>query len=167
MKTKSILLFCTVLTVFTLAGCTINDSASPGGRIPLSDPSEGVVKADDGAVAAELIATPVEITEEGRVQVRVVNRGTRAVSFGRPVTVEKWNGEAWLETEESCNSMWTMDLLYVESGDTGVEQPWPFLPDQRPDAGWYRMTKQVSAEAPGPDQDHVSLTIRTRVEVRE
>lgn len=168
MKTKSTYVFSYFLIALTLTACNLNNASTPEVTdLPPADPSEGLVQAEDGVVTAELVANPAGIAPDGRVKVRVVNRGTRALSYGRPITVEKWNGEAWVETEESRNAMWTMELLHVEPEKIGVEQAWPFLPDQRPESGWYRMTKHVSAESPDPDQDPVMLTIRTRVEVRE
>ncbi|MCC5805929.1 MAG: hypothetical protein JJU00_06325 [Opitutales bacterium] len=171
MMTKVLNLFAIVAIALNLAGCGGNDPASTESAAndapPPADQSEGVVRADTGRIAAELIATPGKIQPDGRVRINVVNHGARALEFGRSFTVEKWDGESWVETRESLNAMWTMDLLFVEPGTTGEEQTWPFLPGQRPDPGWYRISQRVSADPPDPDGNPISLTIRTRVEVRE
>lgn len=164
-------LLASALFALSLVGCGSNEASIPEPMPtvtpPLADDSEGRVEAEDGKVAAELIATPILIPPDGRVQVSVVNRGDKALNFGRPITVERWDGAAWVETEESRNAAWTMELFDLEPGTTGEEQTWPFHPDQRPEPGWHRISKHVSAEPPGPGQDSISLTIRTRVEVRE
>jgi hypothetical protein len=171
MYSKSFHWIAAVVIALTLAGCGNTDPIPSGSTSfpapPPADPAEGLVQSDDESVAAELIATPAVISPDERTQVRVLNRGSEPLGFGRPFTIEKWDGEAWVETEDSLNSMWTMDMLYVEPGAAGVEQAWPFLPDHRPEAGWYRFTKHVSAEPSTPGQNPVSLTLRSRVEVRK
>lgn len=136
--------------------------ASTGsGAAPPPAEDEGLVTVEGGRVAAELIATPAAIRAGDRLVLRVVNRGELGISFGRPLTVERWEGSAWVETPESRDAAWTMELLYVAPGGIGVEQPWPFLPDHQPDPGWYRFTKVVRPGVPNADQ----LTLRARVEV--
>jgi hypothetical protein len=132
---------------------------------PPPDASEGVVDADNGPIAAELIAEPEEIDASGRVALRVANRGERTLNYGRPIRVERWDGNTWRETEESLNAAWTMELLIVQPGETGVPQPWPFLPDQEAGPGWYRFTKELYAETSSGDATR--LLIRTRVRVTE
>ena len=132
---------------------------------PPPDASEGVVEADDEPIAAELRAEPEEIAPSGRIEVRVVNHGERTLNFGRPVRVERWDGEAWRETEESLNAAWTMELLILAPGETGVAQPWPFLAVQNAEPGWYRFTKEVYAETSSGNATR--MVIRARVEVAD
>ena len=131
---------------------------------PPADGSEGIVEAAQGRASGELVAEPDEIAPDGRVVLRVVNHGERMLSYGRPITVERWQKEQWEETEESRNTAWTMELLLLAPGKAGVEQTWPFLADQRPEPGWYRFTKVLQSE--GGD-DVVRLTVRTRILVTE
>lgn len=136
-----------------------NDSAPPD-----PDTSEGVVEADDGPIAAELTAEPKEIDPSGTVAIRVANRGERPINYGRPIRVERWDGETWRETEESLNAAWTMELLIVQPGEMGVAQPWPFLRDHEAETGWYRFTKELYAETSSGDATR--LVVRARVQVK-
>jgi hypothetical protein len=125
---------------------------------------EGVVEVDGGRVAAELAVEPDRIDPDGRVVLRVVNHGERALSYGRPITAERWRENRWEETGESRETAWTMELLILDPGKTGVEQTWPFFPDQHPEPGWYRFTKLIQSEDSG---DMIRLTVRARVAVKD
>lgn len=146
-----------------LAGCGTLKDAPASSVPPPPDESEGIVEKEDGRVAAELVADPAEIGLDGQVVLRVLNRGESGLSFGRPITVERWEESGWIETDESRNAAWTMELLFVASGEGGVEQPWPFLREHRPEPGWYRFTKQVQGENTSGDAPR--LVVRERVQV--
>jgi hypothetical protein len=138
------------------------DEGSPP---PPADESEGLVEVDtdEGLAAAELTAQPDEVEPGEAVSVRVENRGELTVSFGRPIVVERWDGQDWTETDESREAAWTMELLLLDPGQPGVEQIWPFLDDHTPEPGWYRFTKRLHAET--AEGDPAELVIRARVRV--
>lgn len=139
-------------------------SAAPG-EPPPPDETEGVVQQDGGRMAAELTAAPTEIEPDQPVALRIVNRGEVGLGYGQPITAERWEDSTWVETEESRDAAWTMELLHVAPGGEGVEQEWPFLPGQRPDPGWYRFSKDVQADSANEQPERVVL--RSRVKVRE
>jgi hypothetical protein len=58
-----------------------------------------------------------------------------------------------------------MELLIVQPGESGVPQPWPFLPNQEAEPGWYRFSKELYAETSSGDATR--LLIRARVRVSE
>jgi hypothetical protein len=133
---------------------------------PAIHASEGTVTLETpaGQAAAELVATPREIGPDGTVILQVMNRGDVPLTYGRPIQVERWDGTSWVETEESRESAWTMELLIVQPGAPGVEQRWPFLETSRPDPGWYRFTKRVQPDTgAGP----TPVAVRTRVQVTD
>lgn len=134
---------------------------------PPVDASEGVVEAEteDGQAAAELVADPEETPPGGEVSLRVENRGETALNYGRPITVERWDGEEWVETDESRESAWTMELLHVSAGEGGVDQPWPFTEGHEPEPGWYRFTKQIHVEHESGES--TELLVRARVLVSD
>ncbi|MFQ3670545.1 MAG: DUF6087 family protein [Verrucomicrobiia bacterium] len=132
---------------------------------PPAEEAKGIVTVSGTPVAAELKADPEEIAPQQAVTLRVINHGEVALNFGRPITVERWDGTAWVETEASRNTAWTMDLLYVQPEAKGPEQQWPFYQGPQPGPGWYRFTKDVQAE--GTDGVPERLTLRARVHVRE
>jgi hypothetical protein len=136
---------------------------APTEDAPPPGAGEGVVEALDGRVAVELRAAPNEIRADQQVTLRVVNQGDVGLSYGRPVTVERWEGSAWVETQESRDAAWTMELLFVLPGREGVEQRWPFSVRHRPNPGWYRFSKQVRAEGVNDDQGPIVLHARVRV----
>jgi hypothetical protein len=119
-------------------------------------------EAADGVAAAELTAEPTTVAPGEPVELTVVNHGEVDLGYGRPITVERWDGEAWVETDESREAMWTMELLMLPAGQTGEAQTWPFAEDRTPEEGWYRFTKSVRAEAADGDTE---LTVRARVRV--
>lgn len=121
------------------------------------------MRSADGRAAAELIVSAAQIRPGESVKVQIANRGKTTLSHGRPVVVERWTGSAWEETPESRNSAWTMELLYVEPGRSGVEQTWPFQPEHRPSPGWYRLSKDLYAANGGGTPER--LVARARVEV--
>ena len=144
-----------------------SNGETEAGTPPAPDVSEGIVERADGRVAAELETEPETIEADEQVTLRVTNRGETGLSYGRPITVERWDGENWVETEESRNAMWTLELLYVEPGETGVEQTWPFRSDHRPETGWYRLSKELHAdEDVDVDGEPARLMIRSRARVR-
>ncbi len=156
------------LLSISLMACNHRDSGpsddnSAESSPPEPDASEGVVEAEDEPIAAELRAEPGEIDSSDRIEVRVVNHGERTLNYGRPVRVERWDGEAWRETEESLNAAWTMELLILAPGETGVAQPWPFLAQQNAEPGWYRFTKEVYAETSSGDATRLLVRARVRV----
>jgi hypothetical protein len=147
-----------------LPSCGRVVSPTPGASAPPVHESEGVVTLESPEEASvELVAAPAEIAPAGRVVLRLHNRGETALSYGRPVQVERWDGEAWVETEESRQAAWTMELLIVQGGQPGVEQEWPFQPTTRAEPGWYRFTKQVQAEPPGDEPRQTAVRARIRV----
>jgi hypothetical protein len=154
-----------------LSACATGSPVAPGsGPASVAPPvhaSEGVVARETslGRAAAELVADAVEILPTGRVVLRVENRGDSTFTYGRPIVVERWNGQAWVETVESREAAWTMELLIVRARETGVEQQWPFLPTHRPEPGWYRFTKSVQTENPPGDPE--AMVVRARVRVIE
>lgn len=132
---------------------------------PAADASEQTVRSSDGRAAAELVVSIARIRPGDQVKVQIANRGQVALNHGRPVVVERWNGSAWEETAESRNTAWTMELLQVEPGRSGVEQAWPFQPEHRPAPGWYRLTKDLySADG---SRDPEGFVVRARIEVAE
>ena len=153
------------------AGCAASDSPTApgtdaGGAPPLHE-SEGVVALDTsrGRAAAQLVARPTEMAPSGRVVLQVHNRGDVRLVYGRPIWVERWDGQQWVETDESRNAAWTMDALSVEPGRGGVEQRWPFLEGSVPQPGWYRLTKSVSLNLDIGSTDREQFIIRARVRV--
>ncbi|MCC5835131.1 MAG: hypothetical protein JJU20_10390 [Opitutales bacterium] len=125
--------------------------------------SEGVVEALDGRAAGELWVDREQMTVGEQLVVQVRNRGELALGFGRPVMVERWDGEGWVETEASRRSAWTMDYLYAFPGEEGIEQVWPFGGTEVSEPGWYRFTKRVNAE--DLDGESTQLELRARVRV--
>ncbi len=132
---------------------------------PPADASEDVVEeeTDAGTVAAELTADPTTVDPGEPVEIVVVNHGEVQLGYGRPITVERWDGAEWVETDGSRESVWTMELLMLPPGRTGVVQTWPFSEDDAPAAGWYRFTKSVHAES--GEERSAELVIRARVRV--
>jgi hypothetical protein len=130
---------------------------------PPTDASEQTVRSSDGRAAAQLVGSSGRIGPGERVTVHVANRGQVALNHGRPMVVERWNGSAWEETAESRNTAWTMELLQIEPGRSGVEQTWPFHADHRPVPGWYRLTKDLYTADGARDPER--LFVRARVEV--
>ena len=130
---------------------------------PPFDGSEGVVEAIDGRAAGKLWIDRDEIAAGEQVVLQVRNRGEVALGFGRPVRVEFWEGEDWVETEASRHSAWTMDYLYAFPGQEGIEQIWPFRGGEDPQPGWYRFTKAVNAEDPEGESAQMQLRARVRV----
>jgi hypothetical protein len=149
----------------TLPACGRQMSPTPGASGPPVHESEGLVTLESpaGPASAELVAEPAEFAPDATVVLRLHNRGETALSYGRPIQVERWDGEAWVETEESRQAAWTMELLIVQGGQPGVEQTWPFQPTTRPEPGWYRFTKRVQAEPPGDEARQVAVRARVRV----
>lgn len=127
---------------------------------PVSQPGES--GAAESGIA--LLAEPQTIDRQGSVTLRVDNQSDVMAEYGRPITVERWNGDAWQETEASRQSMWTMDLLMVQAGETGVEQTWPFGARRTPQPGWYRLSKQVQTR---PESNAGAVRISARVRVTE
>jgi hypothetical protein len=150
-----------ILIPVLLSGC--GTSAPRMSDPPPVDESEGVVEADGGRVAVELAVEPDQLDPDGRVVLRVVNHGEQPLSYGRPITAERWHEDRWEETAESRETAWTMELLMLDPGKTGVEQAWPFFKDQRPEPGWYRFTKLIQSADSG---DMIRLTVRARVLVK-
>ncbi len=146
------------------AGSDSMSNESSESAPPEPDASEGVVKADDEPIAAELVAEPKATDPSGPITLRVANRGERPINYGRPIRVERWDGETWRETEESLDAAWTMELLIVQPGETGVAQPWPFLRDHEAGPGWYRFTKELYAETASGDATRLRVRARARVD---
>jgi len=145
------------LPVF-LSGCIHVNLSSQSVQPPIDD-SEGVVS--KGNAAAELLVKPETLLPDGEVIIQVANRGETALEYGRPFSVEKWTEEGWRETEASQNSFWTMELLHLEPGETGVEQKWPF-PDETPAPARYRISKLVHSQTDSREP----LVIRAQIEVK-
>jgi hypothetical protein len=163
-----------VLFAFVIAACGGFVDVDPGfgegddaPAAPPTDESEGVVELETeaGIAAAELVAEPDQISPDGSAVIRVENRGDVDLGYGRPVTVERWDGEAWVETDESREAVWTMELLLVGPAESGVDQPWPFMEDQDVEPGWYRFTKRIHVEDETGDAGE--LIVRARVLVTE
>jgi hypothetical protein len=157
-----------VLPLLLLAACGEEERpAAPGidegpaAEAPPEDPSEAVVEAeaDEGTVAAELTVGPERISPGEQTTANVVNHGEVPIGYGRPIGVERWDGEAWVHWPPADEAAWTMELLLLGPGETGVDEAFPFT-DERPEPGWYRLTKDVHAESTG---DPPQLTIRARV----
>lgn len=156
-------LVCALTATFALLAGSACAQSSKSATPPPEDPSEATVRSADERAAAALTVSAAQIRPGETVNVQVANRGEVAVNHGRPLVVEHWTGTAWEETTDSRNTAWTMELLHVEPGRSGLEQPWPFQSGQKPPPGWYRFTKDLhpseSGSAPKP------LVVRTRVEV--
>jgi hypothetical protein len=148
-----------------LAGGACAQSVAPRSAVPAppAEAGEKTVRSADGRATATLLVSSDQIQPGERVQVQVANRGLVAINYGRPVTVERWTGSAWEETAESRDTAWTMELLQVEPGRSGVEQPWPFQPGRRMTPGWYRFSKVLFFDSGG--QASGQLVVRARVEV--
>ncbi len=145
-----------------MVACSANSDLQEG---PEVDASEGIVEALDGRAVGELWVDRNEAAVGEAVVVQVRNHGELALGFGRPVKVELWDGESWVETEASRTSAWTMDYLYAFPGERGPEQIWPFGRVELPEPGWYRFTKTVNVE--NPSGDNVQMQLRARVVVLE
>ncbi len=148
-----------------LGGGACAQSVTPRSAVsaPPTDAAEKTVSSADGRAAAALLVSSDQIRPGESVKVQVANHGLVAINYGRPVTVERWTGSAWQETRESRDTAWTMELLQVEPGRSGVEQPWPFQSGQRPTPGWYRFSKELYPANGG--QGSEPFVIRARVEV--
>lgn len=133
---------------------------------PPADAAEGVVEeeTDEGLAAAELTAEPEVVAAGEPVEVVLDNRGEVELSYGRPVTAERWDGEQWVETEASREAVWTMELLILPPGEPGQTQAWPFVEDHTPEPGWYRFTKTAHAATADGEAE---LTVRARVQVTD
>lgn len=154
----------TAIAVFVGGACAQSTAPrSAAAPAPPTEASEETVRSADGRAAAALIVSAARIRPGESVKVQIANRGQVALNYGRPVIVERWTGSAWEETPESRNTAWTMELLQVEPGRSGVEQTWPFQPEHRPPAGWYRFSKDLYAGNGGSNPER--LIVRTRVEV--
>jgi hypothetical protein len=155
--------------MFIFAGCAAASSpTAPGpeaGGAPPPHESESVVALDTsrGRAAAELVARPTEIAPSGRVVLQLQNRGDVRLVYGRPISVERWDGQDWIETEESRNAAWTMDALFLEPRGGGVGQRWPFLEGHVPQPGWYRFTKSVGLDIVSTDREQFVVRARVRV----
>jgi len=156
-----------ILLPVLLIGCggvDVTGPSDPQGAPPL-DASEGVVavQTSRGRAAAELLAGPAEIAPGGQVIVRVANRGDLQLAYGRPIRVERWDGSAWIETEDSRQAAWTMELILLGPQQVGVEQRWPFSSGQTPRSGWYRFTKHVHVEGTTNEAERFTVMARVRV----
>jgi hypothetical protein len=145
-------------------GDATDPSPEPDQDAPQETDEEGVVEieTDAGTAAAELVVEPVTISGGEQAIVRVENHGELPLGYGRPIEVERWEGEGWARWEPADEVMWTMEMLLVEPGGSGEEQPFPFT-EQDPEPGLYRLTKIAFAEV--EDADAPQLTIRARIEV--
>lgn len=145
-------------------------TSSPGEPSPGGEPSpateEGEVEAstEEGRAVAELVAEQGRISPDETTAVVVVNRGEVTLGYGRPIEVERWDGEAWVSWPPADDVFWTMELLVVEPGQRGEAQPFPFT-EQQPEPGRYRLTKEVTPQV--EDRDPPQLTVRVVVEVTE
>lgn len=153
--------------LLVLACGGLSSPVAPGddtGGAPPQHQSEGVVTVDTagGAAAARLVADPAVIAPTGSVVLRVENRGDLRLLYGRPIVVERWDGSEWIETEESRNAAWTMELIILQPHQSGVQQRWPFREGSVPRPGWYRFTKRVQTDSGDPN-----FVVRARVRVTE
>lgn len=147
-------------------GNSTGTSEGPDDDTPPLGTGEGEVRPPEHPGAAGLLkASPEQVRPGERVTLQVVNLGEATLSFGRPITVERWEEGEWVETPESRESFWTMDLLWAQAHDRGPEQHWPFLSEQVPPPGWYRFTKHLQAE--DAEGGAVSFYLRARVQVEE
>lgn len=112
-----------------------------------------------------LVASPPEIEAGEQLNLQVENHASQVVQYGRPITVERWTGLRWVETDASRDTMWTMELLSLQPGESGVEQHWPFFEDDRPEPGRYRLRKRV--HVPGEEGDAGKMELEVEVRVRE
>ena len=154
-----------VPALLTACGQVGVTSPSQTPTAPPGDDALGIVAVETprGRAAAELVAQPAEMGPGGRTVVRVANRGNLRLGYGRPLKVEWWNGQAWVETDESREAAWTMELILLEPNEIGVEQRWPFREGQRPQAGLYRFTKQVHVEDTANTPERITVMARVRV----
>lgn len=154
-------MFTALLLCVSLAGCMSGSNRNL--MTPPEHESEGIVVAiGNTAIKAELRVEPADVGPGDRCRLTVVNHGEIPLWFGRPVTVERWDGEDWVETAASREAFWTMDLLWAAPGEEGPQQEWPFGAERgEVKPGWYRFTKQVSAE--GETESPVTLVLRARV----
>ena len=164
-STRMVLIAIFLPALLTACGQVGVTSPTDTSTTPPRDDSQGVVAvaASRGRAAAELVAQPTEIEPGDRTVVRVANRGDLRLGYGRPLKVERWNGREWIETDESRQTAWTMELILLEPDQIGVEQPWPFRDGQRPQAGWYRFTKQIHVEDTANTPERLTVTGRVRV----
>lgn len=155
--------FVLFVATFAVACAQTARPHDPAATPPPNDASEQVVRSADGRAAAQLVVSSGHMKPGDKVTVHIANRGQVSLNHGRPVVVERWNGSAWEETEESRTTAWTMELLQIEAGRSGVEQPWPFQSERRPVPGWYRFTKDLYTADGSRDPER--LIVRARVEV--
>jgi hypothetical protein len=144
------------------------DQVQPGtevGGAPPPHESESVVALDTsrGRAAAELVARPTGIAPSGSVVLQLQNRGDIRLVYGRPIWVERWDGQGWVETDESRNAAWTMEALFVAPRGGGVEQRWPFFGGHVPQPGWYRFSKSVGLDIASADREQFVVRARVRV----
>jgi hypothetical protein len=161
-RTGTLLAAAAVLLALAACGEPTPPRPDAPGEAPPEDPAAGVVEQDTdaGRAAAELTAEPDTVAPGEPVDLVLVNHGEVELGYGRPVTVERWDGEAWAETDESREAAWTMELLLLAPGQAGEAQTWPF--SDTPEEGWYRLTKTARAEGAGDD---VELGVRALVQV--
>lgn len=160
------------LPILLLAACGPDEQPGapgiddgPAAEEPPADDTDGVVEqgTDEGSAAAELVVEPASIPPDGEASVTVVNHGDVTLGYGRPISVERWDGDQWVRWEPADEVAWTMELLMLEAGQTGVEQTFPFA-EEAPDPGWYRLTKQIVPETTGEDPGEIIVTARVLVE---
>jgi hypothetical protein len=154
-----------ILAPALMAGCGGARLTAPSDAGPPLDESEGlmVVETSSGRAAAELVAQPAEIAPGDPVVLRVANRGNLRLGYGRPITVERWDGREWIETEDSRDTAWTLELLLLTPNQTGAQQMWPFRDGDDSRSGWYRFTKHLQTEDQTGEAERFAVRARVRV----
>ena len=161
-----VLLFLPVLVV-GCAGSAGSGGGSPGHvGGPPGEEDEGITRQDtkQGEAAVELLVDPREIRLGESVTIRLVNRGEVDVLTGLGFTVERWDGERWVDVP------WPKDLVFpaigivLHPGASTDPQVWS-TEGARVEPGWYRAVKSASYEDPGNVRPDTKLEARTRFRI--
>jgi hypothetical protein len=166
MRSRTLPIVIALATPVLLAVCGHVGPTAPGddsGAPPSQSEGPTIIETSRGRAAAELVAEPSEIAPGSRVILRVENRGEVGLAYGRPILVEQWDGGEWVETDESRQTAWTLELILVRPQQSGVEQRWPFVASYTPRPGWYRFTKQIQTEDTNREPERFVVRARVRV----
>jgi hypothetical protein len=165
------LLVVPLLVAVLAAGCGGSAGSGEGspGQIggPPGEEDEGIARQDTphGEAAIELVVEPRDIRMGEQVSIRLVSRGEVEVLTGLGFSVERWDGQRWVDVP------WPEDLVFpaigivLPPGGSVDPQRWP-TERVRVEPGWYRAVKSATYEDPEHVRPDTKLEARTRFRVR-
>lgn len=126
---------------------------APAGERDADPPTGGDPDGADtpeGRAEVDLEVREEQVPRCGEVELRPRNTGEIDLSYGAPVQLERWDGDAWHDVSAlPPGAAWPLPEFGVQPGEAGE---WEQLPLDRLDhvePGWYRLTKSFSAEPAG------------------